>query len=48
VSIPGDVTLKEFNYNSEVKIIELMTDMVVTATFQRADADWYIRTEVLS
>ena len=34
VSIPAAVPLKEFDYNSEVEIINPVADTVATATFQ--------------
>ena len=45
VSIPAAVPLKEFDYNSEVEIINPVADTVATATFQGADVDWYIKAE---
>ena len=44
-SIPAAVPLKEFDYNSEVEIINPVADTVATATFQGADVDWYIKAE---
>ena len=43
VSIPATVPLKEFDYNTEVEIINPVADTVATATFQGADVDWYIK-----
>ena len=45
VSIPATVPLKEFDYNAEVEIINLIANTVATATFQGADVDWYIKAE---
>lgn len=45
VSIPAGVPLKEFEYNSEVEIINPIADTVANATFQGADVDWYIKAE---
>lgn len=43
VSIPATVSLKEFDYNAEVEIINPVADTVANATFQGADVDWYIK-----
>ena len=45
VSIPATVSLKEFDYNAEVEIINPVADTVATATFQWADVDWYIKAD---
>ncbi|HBG1231102.1 TPA: YdcP family protein [Clostridioides difficile] len=45
VSIPASVQLKEFNYNSEVDIINPVADTVATANFNGTDVDWYIKAE---
>ena len=45
VSIPATVSLKEFDYNAEVEIINPVADTVATATFQGADVDWYIKAD---
>lgn len=45
VSIPASVPLKEFDYNAEVEIINLVADTVATATFQGAEVDWYIKAD---
>lgn len=45
VSIPATVPLKEFDYNTEVEIINPVADTVATATFQGADVDWYIKAD---
>ena len=45
VSIPASVPLKEFDYNAEVEIINPVADTVATATFQGAEADWYIKAD---
>ena len=45
VSIPASVSLKEFDYNAEVEIINPVADTVATATFQGADVDWYIKAD---
>ena len=45
VSIPTSVSLKEFDYNAEVEIINPVADTVATATFNGADVDWYIKAD---
>ena len=45
VSIPASVPLKEFDYNTEVEIVNPVADTVATATFQGADVDWYIKAD---
>jgi hypothetical protein len=45
VSIPATVPLKEFDYNSEVEIINPVADTVANATFQGADVDWFIKAD---
>ncbi len=45
VSIPATVPLKEFDYNTEVELINPVADTVATATFQGANVDWYIKAE---
>lgn len=45
VSIPASVTLKEYDYNAEVELINPVADTVATATFQGADVDWYIKAD---
>ncbi len=45
VSIPASVPLKEFDYNARVELINPIADTVATATYQGADADWYIKAD---
>lgn len=45
VSIPATVSLKEFDYNSEIEIVNPVADTVANATFQGADVDWYIKAD---
>ena len=45
VSIPASVSLKEFDYNARVELINPIADTVATATFQGADVDWYIKAD---
>ncbi|EPY2271872.1 YdcP family protein [Clostridium sporogenes] len=39
VSIPATVPLKEFDYNTEVELVNPVADTVATATFQGANVD---------
>lgn len=43
VSIPASVPIKEFEYNSEVELIDPIADTVANATFTGAEVDWYIK-----
>ena len=45
VSIPASIPLKEFDYNSEVDIINPVADTVATANFNGTDIDWYIKAD---
>ncbi|EHI99092.1 protein of unknown function DUF961 [Clostridium sp. DL-VIII] len=45
VSIPATVSLKEFDYNAEVEIIDPLADTVANATFQGANVDWYLKAQ---
>jgi len=45
VSIPATVSLKEFDYNTEVEIINPIADTVATATYNGAVVDWYIKAD---
>lgn len=47
VSIPATVSLKDFDYNAEVQIINPVADTVASATFQGADIDWYINADYI-
>lgn len=47
VSLPASVSLKEFDYNAEVDIINPVADTVANATFRGADVDWYIKADDL-
>lgn len=47
VSIPASVSLKEFDYNAEVELINPVADTVATATFRGADVDWYVKADDL-
>ena len=45
VSIPASVSLKDFDYNARVEIINPIADTVATATFRGADINWYIKAD---
>ncbi|EHG5964653.1 TPA: YdcP family protein [Enterococcus faecalis] len=45
VSIPAEVPLKEFEYNTEIELVNPVADTVATATYMGADVDWYIKAE---
>lgn len=45
VSIPASISLKEFDYNAEVDIINPVADTVATANFNGTDVDWYIKAD---
>ncbi|WP_204179153.1 YdcP family protein [Mammaliicoccus sciuri] len=47
VSIPASVSLKEFDYNAEVELINPVADTVANATFRGADVDWYVKADDL-
>ncbi|WP_062197151.1 YdcP family protein [Massilibacterium senegalense] len=47
VSIPASVSLKDFDYNAEVELINPVADTVANATFRGADVDWYIKADDL-
>ncbi|MCQ9209197.1 YdcP family protein [Granulicatella seriolae] len=47
VSIPASIPLREFDYNTEVELINPIADTVANATFRRADVDWYIKADDL-
>lgn len=45
VSISADADKKNFDYNTEVGLINQAADTVAAATFQGADVDWYIKVD---
>lgn len=47
VSIPASVPLKDFDYNSEVELINPVAYTVANATFRGADVDWYMKADDL-
>ncbi|WP_225742925.1 YdcP family protein [Marinilactibacillus sp. Marseille-P9653] len=47
VSIPANVPLKEFDYNTEVELINPVADTVANATFFGAEVDWFLKADDL-
>lgn len=47
VSIPSEITLKDFDYNAEVELINPVADTVANATFFGADVDWFLKADDL-
>lgn len=47
VSLPAAVSLKEFDYNAEVELINPIADTFANATFRGADVDWFIKADDL-
>lgn len=45
VSIPADVAVKDYPYNTEVELINPIADTVANANFRGADVDWYIKAD---
>lgn len=45
VSIPAEAGEKSFDYNAEMELINPIAEIIVAATFQGADVDWYIKTD---
>ena len=45
VSIPASVGVKNFDYNTEVELINPIADTVATATYMGANVDWYIKAD---
>ncbi len=45
VSIPEAAGAKEFEYNSEVELINPVADTVANASFLGVDVEWYIKAE---
>lgn len=45
VSIPAKAGDKQFDYNTEVELVNPVADTVATATFRGADVDWYIKAD---
>lgn len=45
VSIPADIPLKDFDYNSEVELVNPIADTVANATFFGAEVDWFLKAD---
>ena len=45
VSIPASAGAKNFDYNTEVELVNPIADTVATATYMGADVDWYIKAD---
>ena len=45
VSIPADIPVKNYEYNSEVELVNPIVDTVAEATYNGADVNWYIRAD---
>lgn len=43
VSIPADVSMKEFEYKSEVELVEPVLDTVANANYRGAEVGWYLK-----
>lgn len=47
VSVPANIPLRDFEYNTEVELINPVADTVANATYRGADIDWYIKCDDL-
>ena len=45
VSIPASVQLKEYDYNTEVELVNPVADTVANAEFNGVTVDWYIKAD---
>ena len=45
VSVPANIPLRDFDYNTEVELINPVADTVANATYRGADIDWYIKAD---
>lgn len=45
VSIPSDIPLKEYEYNTFVELVNPVVDTVANATFRGADVDWFLKAD---
>lgn len=45
VSIPADIPVKDYPYNSEVELVNPVADTVANANFRGATVDWYIKAD---
>ena len=45
VSVPPEVSLREFPYNAVVELVNPVADTVSRKTYTGADVDWYVKAE---
>lgn len=45
VGIPAAVALKEFDYDTEVELVNPVVGTVANATFNGADVDWWVKAD---
>ena len=41
----GDYSLKKYDYNAEVELINPVADTVANANYRGADVDWYVKAD---
>ena len=47
VSVQATVSLKDYDYNAEVELVNPVADTVVNANYRGADVDWYVKAEMI-
>lgn len=45
VSVPASVSLKEFEYNAEMELINPIVDTMANRNYRGADVDWFIKAD---
>ena len=45
VSVPGNVALKEYAYDTEVVLVNPVLDTVATPNYRGADINWYVKAD---
>lgn len=45
VGIPAEVSLKEYDYDAEVVLVNPVVGTVANATFNGADVDWWVKAD---
>ena len=45
VSVPATVPLKDYDFNSEVELVNPVADTVANANYLGADVDWYVKAD---
>ena len=45
VSVPATISLKDYDYNAEVELINPVADTVANANYRGADVDWYVKAD---